>query len=400
MHLMTLAATLAASGSIAYTDHDDVWLASPDGARRVQVTHRGGYSFASQADDGTIVALRSQRLERMDRGGTLRGAPVPLWLGAGEGMFTGPFFPQVSPDGALVAYGFGHQQTSCDPVGCTGEVQLGTAYTRVDAYTPPESLGNIREWTRPSWLQSGETLQFSPGSGYISESTPNVIRHRPGQPGAGDEDVAHAGRVLDDPAAPYIDFGAMTRAGDKLAAAEGTPPAATRIRFYRVEGDAVTYRCELTGERYDALSWAPDGSALAYEAGGSISVVPVGDLTSGCAGTPVRIASGQAPSWGPAPMPAALAAHPVPGQRLRDALTRGLRVAVDVPLGGRVSARATVGGRSVASGSATPRRAGTLTLRLRFTRAARERLRGRRAVPLRVTVAAAGATASARVTLR
>ena len=206
--------------------------------------------------------------------------------------------------------------------------------------------------------------------------------------------------MLDDPAAPYIDFGAMTRAGDKLAAAEGTPPAATRIRFYRVEGDAVTYRCELTGARYDALSWAPDGSALAYEASGGIYIVPVGDLSSGCTGTPVRIASGQAPSWGPAPVPAELAARPVAGQRLRGALARGLRVSVDVPLGGRVTARAVVDGRRVATASATPRRSGTLTLRLRFTRAARERLRGRRAVPLRVTVAAAGSTTTTRVTLR
>ena len=136
-----LAAAALSAGSIAYVDHDRVFLTAPDGSRHVRVTRADGYSFASQADDGTIVALRRQRLERMDRRGRLRNAPVPLWLGAGTGMFTGPYYPQVSPDGRLVAYGFGHQETVCDGTGCSGSVQLGTAYTRVDRYTEPQALG-------------------------------------------------------------------------------------------------------------------------------------------------------------------------------------------------------------------------------------------------------------------
>jgi hypothetical protein len=400
----------AAPGSIVFVDHDQVWLAAPDGGRRVQVTHRGGYAFASQADDGTIVALRNQRLERMDRRGVLRNPPVPLWLGAGVGMFTGPYHPQVSPDGSLVAYGFGHQETVCDGTGCTGSVQLGTAYSRVDRYTEPDALGNLREWTRPSWLVSGATLQFSPGSGYISEFTPNVIQHLPGQPGAGDEDVEHAGRILDDPSGAYILFGAMTRAGDKLAAAEGTPPHATRVRLYHGDGvphlgapPALAYRCELTGApggQYDSLSWAPDGSALAYEANGSIYVVTVGDLSSSCAvGASVRIAAGHTPSWGPSGMPRRGLKVRASSQGVRGALARGLRIRVMVPGAGAVRARARAGGRRLASGNATARRAGQLGVRLRFTPAARARLRDRRRVVLRVFVTAAGVEGAARVTL-
>ena len=400
-----LAAAALSAGSIAYVDHDRVFLTAPDGSRHVRVTRADGYSFASQADDGTIVALRRQRLERMDRRGRLRNAPVPLWLGAGTGMFTGPYYPQVSPDGRLVAYGFGHQETVCDGTGCSGSVQLGTAYTRVDRYTEPQALGNIRDWTRPSWLASGGTLQFSPGSGFISASTPNVIRHLPGQSGAGDEDVAHAGRILDDPSAPYIDFGAMTRRADKLAAAEGTPPHATRIRLYHVGGlgplgtpPSVTYRCELTGARYESVSWAPDGSALAYEAAGSIYVVRVGDLSSGCPlGTPVRVAAGHTPSWGPAGLPGAPRLRvAVPSHNLRRALAHGLRLRVTVPAAGRVTARASTGGVRVARAAATPRRAGTLVLRLRLGAAAR----GRPRVPLTIRVSTEGRHVIERVTLR
>ena len=175
-----------------------------------------------------------------------------------------------------------------------------------------------------------------------------MIRHLPGQSGAGDEDVAHAGRILDDPSAPYIDFGAMTRRADKLAAAEGTPPHATRIRLYHVGGlgplgtpPSVTYRCELTGARYESVSWAPDGSALAYEAAGSIYVVRVGDLSSGCPlGTPVRVAAGHTPSWGPAGLPGAPRLRvAVPSTTCGGRSAHGLRLRVDGP-GSRARHRA------------------------------------------------------------
>ena len=48
----------------------DVWLATPDGARQQQVTHTGGYSNVSQADDGTMIALApGERLHKLSRTG-------------------------------------------------------------------------------------------------------------------------------------------------------------------------------------------------------------------------------------------------------------------------------------------------------------------------------------------
>jgi hypothetical protein len=389
---------------------------------------------ASQADDGTIVALRSDnQLYRFDQHGALRNAPVPLWLGAGSGTYTGPFSPLVSPDGSKVAYGFGRRTTVCDPIGCTGSSALGTAYTWADRYTEPNELGKLRDWTSPSWLATGATLAFSPGSGYISESTPNVIQHLPGQPGADDDDVEHATAFFNDPDAAYIQYGALTRDGDTFAAAEGTPPDATRIRLYHVNGvpapgtvPVLAFRCELTGPpggRYGALSWAPDGSALAYEAGGSTYVVTVGDLAASCdgqLGAPRRLAPGLAPSWGPKDVAAdaglppdpgpdskpkpviagKLTVRALPGQRLRRALARGLRVRVSTPAAGRVTATALAGGRRVARGSATARAAGPVTVRLRFSRRGRAALRHRRSVKLSVRATAGALHAKRTVRLR
>ena len=57
------AATLAAAApaahadSISYIKDGNVHLTTPDGARDHQVTYAGGYAYASQADDGRILAL-------------------------------------------------------------------------------------------------------------------------------------------------------------------------------------------------------------------------------------------------------------------------------------------------------------------------------------------------------
>src|SRR3712207_9484097 len=64
-------ADLAAADSISYLKDGDVWLTTPDGSRQFQVTTTGGYSYASQADDGTFIALAGERLHRLDRFGKI-----------------------------------------------------------------------------------------------------------------------------------------------------------------------------------------------------------------------------------------------------------------------------------------------------------------------------------------
>ena len=88
-------------------------------------------------------------------------------------------------------------------------------------------------------------------------------------------------------------FGDITRKGDKLAVGEDGFAATRTIRLYSVatrppfKDDAPVYRCRLAnppGAGYESVSWSPDGQSLAYQAGGSIYTVHVGEIAGGCAG--------------------------------------------------------------------------------------------------------------------
>src|SRR5690348_16963693 len=62
-----VAAPAASADSISYIKDGNVWLTTTDGSRQYQVTTDGGYSYASQADDGTLIALKNRRIQRIDR---------------------------------------------------------------------------------------------------------------------------------------------------------------------------------------------------------------------------------------------------------------------------------------------------------------------------------------------
>src|SRR5215213_11885622 len=102
--LLALALAPAASAdSIVFTKDSNVWVAAPDGSGQRAVTTDGSatapYSDASQADDGTILALRGTRLVRLDGQGNALAPAMntvmtdkPLSISA-----VGPFDPQISP---------------------------------------------------------------------------------------------------------------------------------------------------------------------------------------------------------------------------------------------------------------------------------------------------------------
>jgi hypothetical protein len=72
--LFLIAAAPAAADSIAYIKDGNVWLSTPDGGRQYQVTSAGGYSYVSQADDGTMIALAPG-----ESGCTSSRATAPCW---------------------------------------------------------------------------------------------------------------------------------------------------------------------------------------------------------------------------------------------------------------------------------------------------------------------------------
>src|SRR4051794_41683042 len=64
-----ISAGSASADSIVYAKAGDLYLTSPDGSKGYRLTTDGGYSSPSQADDGTIGAVRDRHLVRLDRSG-------------------------------------------------------------------------------------------------------------------------------------------------------------------------------------------------------------------------------------------------------------------------------------------------------------------------------------------
>ena len=204
---------------------------------------------------------------------------------------------------------------------------------------------------------------------------------------------------------------------DKEPGPAGTFTAHEGIRIYRMTNgfDAKPEACF----RYqpddlsvtDAPTWSPDGSAVAFDEGAGIRVLPVPDLSGDNCRVPaggdsgrVIVTNGHYPDWGPADVPTGRPAAPAPpakpagpkpaptapkvtvtAPKLRTALRKGLVVKVAVPGAGKVQATGTSGGRTVARGRATAKRRGTATVRLRFTAAAKRSLARKRKVTIRVT---------------
>ena len=112
---LTLVAALvfagpAAADSLTFIKGHNVWLANPDGSGQYQVTLDGTagapYESPSQADNGTVVALREApgertRIYRMTQSGGLLNAPINT-----PAPGTGAMHAKVSPSGALVSYWF------------------------------------------------------------------------------------------------------------------------------------------------------------------------------------------------------------------------------------------------------------------------------------------------------
>src|SRR5687767_15830416 len=71
--LLLVLAAPAAADSIVYAKDGNIWAARPDGSGAVQITKDGTaasrYGDATQADDGTVLAVRGTRFHRYDRAG-------------------------------------------------------------------------------------------------------------------------------------------------------------------------------------------------------------------------------------------------------------------------------------------------------------------------------------------
>jgi len=396
----------AAADSLVFIKDANVWLSKPDGTGQYQVTQDGTadnpYASPSQADDGTIVAMRAQPnggpLYRMKQNGEVI-SQIPV--GA---LIAGPFAPQVSPDGATVAY----EQVFSRNVNGYYETSSDVRFTRTDGSTP-NGIGEVgRGAGAPSWIDSGRAFvgMNQTATTVVPGGAPvewwNDYQHQPQWFGNGET-------VEDGEVAP----------NGNIAVVRGEHDDNT-IQIYRSAGSFTslpTPTCTLmepspgpAGKKFVDPTFSPSGDAIAWQEGNGVWTE---GLPANCAdGEPhLLIAGATEPDWGPADVnpgprngaPAPPASPPAtppavtkpgkvtpgkdkPGKvtpgggphaftaSLPKALAGGLKLRLEVPGAGRLSGVAKLKGKPVASGSRKVAAAGETVLALRFSKAARVRL--------------------------
>jgi hypothetical protein len=306
---MAFAASAASASSIVFTKNGNVWLANPDGSGQYQVTLDGTaaapYRSPSQADDGTIFAIRGEgthaTFNKMKQNGELLAAPFE-----GSAPGTGPLEASISPDGTKAAYSFLTSLSGgCYPYTCTtydGRVlyTYSDRFTRFDEIEGPNTYGDD-----PSWIDNGQIF-FANNSATIwtdvvGPTTATGWFDDYNQPGS------------------YGSMGQTLRDGEALAGTvalvrvneghTGNPPAdgSTSLQLYSYTGTSspATPTCAIrspgTGSQVPPMedpTLSPDATVVAWQDPSGINTI-----STNCAdATPSRliIPGGSEPDFGPA----------------------------------------------------------------------------------------------------
>ena len=401
---LTLAAP-AAADSIVFVKDANVWAARPDGSEARALTTDGTpqlpYGSPSQADDGTVLAVRGSRLYKLDRQGR-RLADFDSLLTKSTGGAVGPFDARISPDGTKFAYWLGIMGGWYDyATGITYvNPQSSVAFQSATDGTP---LGTTMFYEEPSWIDGSRLLLFDS----INGGVPQVVS---GGVGTNHNAVGGWFHDLDTFQEPAgwrpVGAGELTRSGTRLAAlrAGGTMGAGyeARGRFNSIQLYTVTSlnappqpTCSLRdsdGVEFASPTWSPGGDALAWATPAGIYSTPLG---ANCEGFVERLVvpGGREPDWGPADPGAATAPAPPPGPgpqsqvpRIERVKVRARKVVVTVSCSCPATVVARKGKRVVA------RAKGTGQVTVKFKR----RVRGK----VRLTVTVGSTTLTKTVRLR
>lgn len=418
-----LAPSAAGAAAVVYVEDHDVVVSSTDGRVKQQLTTDGGpetnYVFPVRDDAGNTVAARhasetsDATLYRWDA----QGARTDMNLLPKPGLLL-PVLPikmAFSRDGRHVAYGWAYTDPDMSR-------RDGVRVVYPDVYTGPPRGGEpaMEGWESPTF--HGDRLVVSSGwEIYVQDQRDLLPFHW------------FFTRWLTP--APGLQFrrAAIHPDGRSFALEVSNDAGQRAIGFGRgAPGDpAAQLVCDLpAGPDPGDVSYSPDGTLIAWRDAEGVKVAGAPNLDSCALSSPARLisATGTNPSFGGgepyvAPLPGPPDPIPQPRgpgtgggsgggagggtgrralrlraarARLPIALARGLRVRVT---GGRRGARVTLTGRVrgavVARGGARVGRDGGVTVTVRFTSAARKRLRGAR----RVTVTVAGGGATVRIGL-
>ena len=216
---------VASADSIVYIDQGNVWSATPDGARKVQLTTGGGWHSPTQADDGTIAAVQGTGpIVVMARDGrplrtiTTPTAQAPATAGRSRRA------PSSSPSRPTAR----RSPTPTSPTRARSPRPAARSSARLlhgrgrHEATPISVYGNQFSVSNPEWVTNSRTLVFG---GYGSQ----VVDRRPRR-----RATTRRSRGW----CPNGDMGdgEVTRDGKRLAVTSDYGPN-KKLAFFAVTGD-------------------------------------------------------------------------------------------------------------------------------------------------------------------
>ena len=133
--------SVAVADSLVFIKSNNVWIANGDGSNARPVTRNGTarypYESPSEADDGTVVAVRAtattrRRIYRMRQDGALLNPPINT-----PAPGTGAINAKVSPNGQFVAYWFATNVPSPNCPFCVNAEIKRSSATPLASQRPP-----------------------------------------------------------------------------------------------------------------------------------------------------------------------------------------------------------------------------------------------------------------------
>jgi hypothetical protein len=442
-----LAPTAAGAAGVAYLDGNEVWVSTLDGSKKVRLSGgEGDWNSVAQADNGRVVGVRNEpgKISSLSR--------FTVWLPDGSVFNTGPLpaengwqtysYPvslDLTADGGLVVYGYSNSRYVNSYQFDFGFYSVpATTQTLTQPYKVSDmefpTVSGTRVIARPRGAETEAHVQRAAGSPVTTEFDPwlyldpNVIPNTTFRR----TDVAANGRVaaleLDESTGPGSD-----NLGVAMIPVPGLGQAPTATDSQN--------SCLLPGTNVTDVSLLQDASLVAYrdDGGAKVAGIPTFSGVDTCvlSSPAVTISpTGSDPSLGPIDADALYAARNpasppptippaggpgtpgaanglgvvVPKGAKAAALGKraGLPVVVTVPRAGIVRVTVKVAasrlGRKgkpivIATGKATAKKAGKVTVKLKATKTARKslnRLRGAK-VTLTVKVGTLVSTATVRL---
>jgi hypothetical protein len=430
LSFLLVAPAAAQAASIAYIENGEVWVSSLDGARKARlaapVVNADGatekWLAVAAADGGRIVAARNVpgknaafswfKAWEPDGTSTVEG---PLNYPGGWSVVVYPLGFDVTPDGAHMVYGFSNSSiqsyargtyvrpvsnSPLPPVTLSGWEDPTLFGNRVIAHSGAtvsvQEPGTLYGNDFADWLDVSVTGLDVRRTDIAATGTVAALEVEERQGGTqtvgkiGVVGLAGVGQPLASPPPVYCYLPAAGIAKDASLSQDGRSIAWTDDQGLKVAGAPVTADdpCTLT---------APPVVIAAGGSSASIGGADVAAFLPPAAAPPAAVA----PSAGVISEPVTATKAPslaLPAKVTAKSLTgAGLGFKIKVAAAGKVTLSATVGGKPVGGGSATAKRAGTVTIKLKLTKAGRKLVRKGKTLKLKVTHGGRSVTKSVRL---